>query len=313
MFLTSLRAKKKRRGATLTELMVAATVFSLMALTLVGLLTYGSQSYKKIESRYRMEMQIQRAVFRMDSDLRNTNIFGFSCGNRSGGRGIDWMAFKTAVYPQADVAGYESAVFDKNYENKFRRDETGKLVWSYYVIYYLEDHSSETSPHPISGAKRLCSVYVPVKNKYNTGAGVPESGVLTSDMVSAWLSNTRASSKQILADDIIYWDVSYYAKGESTERYYADGAVTAPPVDSELADLDKRVVPNSIRYTLIGIKTFEVLSKTSATNVQEFLRDLSADEGLSPEKAARIKRYTVQFSNTVFPSNSDENNYKNIL
>ena len=126
--------KFKIRGATLTELMIATAVFGFLTLALMGILQYGTKSWRQVESRFQAEKDIRKAVLDINANLRNSDINTFNTSNSatSAGGAATWMAFATAH-------DFDSANIFENRLDFNLTASTAKPEWHFFALYYLYD------------------------------------------------------------------------------------------------------------------------------------------------------------------------------
>jgi type II secretory pathway pseudopilin PulG len=122
--------RRLQLGATLTELLIATVIFGFLTMILLGVINFGSNSWRNLEGRSSAQKEIRLALLDLTKSVRNTDIRSFSCGNttNTAGKTCNWMCFKT--FQAIELYKPETMSFDssKSGENRFRP--------TYFVLYY---------------------------------------------------------------------------------------------------------------------------------------------------------------------------------
>lgn|GEM_PF-1314335 len=155
MIVTTIAGRQKpvhnERGTTLAELLIATVIFGFLTMILLGVINFGTRSWKTVESRSSAEKEVRRALLDLSRSLRNTDVRTFSYGNyNNSGKRISWMAFKTAQ--ARELYDPEYITFDgtgASYEEK--------MPWTYFILYYAIPPSGDTCENDVYDVSSLAS------------------------------------------------------------------------------------------------------------------------------------------------------------
>ena len=137
----------KDRGTTLAELLIATVIFGFLTMILLGVINFGTRSWKTVESRSSAEKEVRRALLDLSRSLRNTDVRTVSYGNHSN---ISWLAFKTAQ--AAELYDPEYITFDgtgSTYQDK--------LPWTYFILYYAIPPAGDSCSGDVYNTSSLAS------------------------------------------------------------------------------------------------------------------------------------------------------------
>lgn len=289
----------KERGATLTELMIATAVFGFLTLALLAIIQFGTKSWRQVESRFQAEKGIRKVVLDINSNLRNSDIATFNTDGRT------WMAFKTS-HDYDPTAG--STVNNNIFENQFLFDSNGRVLWTFFSLYYLYDPKKadacekcdkigyDDCPHKV-----LIKKWLWINNSYGEGdprrtpptlasgsdisstakylissGSAPNTVTIPNGIMVAPDMSARPIPK-ILANNIMNFSVAY--------------SIKAP--DGKVVDRDKQGnggKPNTVQYT---VRAFKELESTKVATSPEVSRS-----------KAFVDRFTMQIDQGIAPLNN---------
>lgn len=126
---------RRRRGATLTEVIITTGIFSLLVLALFAVMKYGIKSWRNIESKNTVQTQLRKVELFLLEDLKRASF--------------DWIRVKNM--PPLWVAGSSKALTGVEAHGPavwflsamdqdatfFTRDAEGKPQWQRNVLYYV--------------------------------------------------------------------------------------------------------------------------------------------------------------------------------
>ena len=122
--------KNKKPGTTLIELMIATFIFGFLSLILLAVLNFGTRSWKSIESRSAVELELRRAAFDLNRELRGGSVIYASYGSatKSGAEGKQFYISVGSHQHWSDVPLDYSLGIDKT-------TITSKPIWR-FILYY---------------------------------------------------------------------------------------------------------------------------------------------------------------------------------
>lgn len=127
-----LKSTRKRRAFTLTEMLMAVTVFSLVLVFSVVILSSTRKVWQKVNASNDAGMVLRKAAFRLSQDLAGAGRDGLAtCAN---GTGSSKMGEALWMLSAEDPAG-----------GRFVRGPGGGAFWQKNVLYYLtvpQDHDA---------------------------------------------------------------------------------------------------------------------------------------------------------------------------
>ncbi len=286
--------RKKSLGATLTELMVSTAIFGFITLGLLGMVQYGTKSWRKVDARFEVEKGLRRAVLDLNYNLRNTDITTFNCGNKAD-QGISWMAFKVPVKYDASGIIYPEQI-------DFTPEEATPIKWNFFLLYYTLPPSNCAECNRLFGNfdvakcphKRLIKRWIFIEKATSLMPATMKAfkianlvaddkereyleikdPVSVKNPVAAFLTAEDLSmGDKILAKDIVNFNINYNDSFKDAPR---------PPGST--------AKPGTVQYTLRAFKVLEA----SAAHVTT---DSFAKKDFSD-------RFTVQIDQGITPMNS---------
>ncbi|MHC9544422.1 MAG: type II secretion system protein J [Vulcanimicrobiota bacterium] len=145
------RPVQKERGTTLAELLIATVIFGFLTMILLGVINFGTRSWKTVESRSSAEKEVRRALLDLSRSLRNTDVRTFSYGNTEiSGKRVSWMAFATAQ--AKELYDPEYITFDGT-----GTTATDKMPWTYFILYYAIPPSGDSCSTDVYNTSSLAS------------------------------------------------------------------------------------------------------------------------------------------------------------
>jgi hypothetical protein len=126
------------QGATLTELLIATVIFGFLTMILLGVINFGSNSWRNLEGRSSAQKEIRLSLLELTKSVRNTDIRTFSCGNTTNGtKTCNWMCFKTMqaieLYKPESLA---LSCGPTPFPNGPCPSGANRFRWSYFVLIY---------------------------------------------------------------------------------------------------------------------------------------------------------------------------------
>lgn len=118
----------ENKGATLTELLIATVIFGAISLALISLVQYGTQSWRKVESRFDVEKGLRRAVIDINNSLRNTDFASVSTGVALNKNNNNWLAMKQSVRLSGNIPVFSDISMSA---------DDSKLDYNFLYIYFL--------------------------------------------------------------------------------------------------------------------------------------------------------------------------------
>lgn len=199
----NIAARKRCKGATLTEVIITTALFSLLMLTLFSVIQYGMSSWRTVEGRSSLQTVLRKVEVFMLDDVRRASLSYLTCADPSAGGVCSDLWFCSAV-----GAGESGA--------NFQRGDDGRPVWSKNILYYCTELDSDFHrkiygftcdngsfcPHKWLIRKEIESTTLLDKSEIASYKTVPNSYDLSS-MVTG-----KCKSAQLLAEGILAFQVA---------------------------------------------------------------------------------------------------------
>ncbi len=307
------------RGATLLELIIATAVFGFLTLALLGILQFGTRSWRHVESRFQAEKDIRRAVLDINSHLRNTDVATFNSGTSTietpsdsstphdnlsvDEKGITWMAFKTAT-ARSGEHGDGPDILEGQLQYDPEHSSSG-IKWTFFLLYYVIPLKSCSAcsefgitderlcPHKQLVRKWLWIGDKAVAPDLASGTGMPEtftggrkyiqSGELQEYLTSP--SDYKSGGgpfPKLLANNVMNFNVAFY------DPTFPAGSWRAPQAMASK--------PGTVQYT---IRCFKQLEATQIRVKEELLKG-----GNSDVQKRFVEKFTMQIDQGVAPLNN---------
>ncbi|MCR5662532.1 MAG: prepilin-type N-terminal cleavage/methylation domain-containing protein [bacterium] len=276
-----------QKGSTLVEVMITTGLFSILMVVLFSVFRYGSEQWRVIEGRSKLQTMMRKVETFMLDDVRRASYDYLAVPNMPDG----WKAGDHSKLESAYSSGTPKAGsafwclsplgYDSNGNVYVSRDNEGKLIWNHNVLYYVTELTDGfhrqiygygigqcppgKCPHKWLIRKEINQDKL---LKPKTGGTGGCSGVRAEDFMTAPSSGNYA--KQMLSSG---------ERGKGLERV----SCLAENVLAFTVSLD---------YPTVGIvvKTFRV-------------EEASKNAGLSSSQMTEDSVYTVQYSTRLVPNN----------
>lgn len=104
---------RKIRSFTLIELLIAASIFSIIILSIYSAFQTGFLSYRKVDSAFELYQTARLTLNRMELDLKNSFAYGDAEGSRFSGNNENFLEFFSVVdsyeegEPRTDICRIE--------------------------------------------------------------------------------------------------------------------------------------------------------------------------------------------------------------
>ncbi len=276
-----------QKGSTLVEVMITTGLFSVLMVVLFSVFRYGSEQWRVIEGRSKLQTMMRKVETFMLDDVRRASYDFLAVPNMPG----NWKAGDRSTLKSAFEAGSPKAGsafwclspvgYDTNGNVVVARDNDGQLIWDHNVLYYVTELTDGFHTQIYGYGKAKCpSGKCPHKwlirkeinqsklLKPKTGGTGGCSGIYAEDFMTAPSSGNYA--KQMLSSN-------ERTKGLTRVSCLAENVLAFT------VTLDYPTVA-------IVLKTFRV-------------EEASKNAGLSSSQMTEDSVYTVQYSTRLVPNN----------
>lgn len=113
-----------KRGLTLLEVLLATTVFSMLAGIVFYIFSVSAQSWLKVRQAVEVKESAQIVFSRIEKEIRGTSFDSVQVMSNSISGVNDTISFLSAVNPSTGRSSY---------------NDSGEMIWQKYVIFYIED------------------------------------------------------------------------------------------------------------------------------------------------------------------------------
>ncbi|MDQ7821542.1 MAG: hypothetical protein RDV48_01970 [Candidatus Eremiobacteraeota bacterium] len=263
------------RGTTLAELLIATFIFGFLTMILLGIINFGTQTWKKVESRSSTEKDIRRALLDLSKTMRNTDVATFNCSG-SYSKSINgktfvvpWMAFKTAQAVE---------LYDPEFVGFDGTTDTNRMQWTYFILYYAVPPTNDNCQGD-TAAEKYCPHKILIKKFLavsGTGTGGTDANItnktyLSSSDVDPYLTQTEsakdvASGTEKAVDTTLGPSVSVVARN----------VLNFAPGFNDLKNSRSYGITASIPQVAFSLKCFKVLeyAKSGAIGTSDLASSL---------------------------------------
>ena len=113
-----------RRGLTILEVMLATTVFSILAGIVFYIFSVSAQSWIKVRQTVEVKESAQVIFSRIGKEIRGTSFDSVEVMSNSITGVNDTISFLSAINPSTGRSSY---------------NDSGEMIWQKYIIFYIKD------------------------------------------------------------------------------------------------------------------------------------------------------------------------------
>lgn len=231
----------RRSGTTLVELMLACTVFSVIVVTVFGVLRYGTRHWRSIEDRNAIQVEIRKAEFDIIREVTRSSLD------------------TVITYPWTGVSDYRHALALKTAmsldspEPYFVTNEEGKPQWQRWVLYYIIRPPGDGCAPP-GGTDNICPHKWLIRkdialNGINSASDIPTYLTTTITATEPHVLKAYLLAKDILSFNIavIYPEVLVDIKCFKKLEYSGIAKIGVDELDTNRATIqvDNRIIPRN--------------------------------------------------------------------
>jgi type II secretory pathway component PulJ len=280
MLLMQVNSKKKavwfssnNRGTSILEVLVSCVVFSLLAMVLFSVMRYSLLSWRGIEDRTSIQMEMRKVQHATSALIRSTSYSSVLIHDSDSRKTITFKTF-----------------LDEN--GRLVNDDTGTPVSQGYVIFTLVRPADDPCKHtsPTTSADTRCYHKILLRVDLTNNAGDLELVESSSDpglLLSSYIPQTNSAGKTALSSrHVTVDDYKNSISGGANKNYISNVMIVGRNLlsfDPEVSDLDSP----GVQLTMRG---FRIMESEAMTGIGE-------NEDLTKT------RFAVQMTSSVIPMN----------
>ena len=201
-----------RRGITLTEVIVAAAVFSIVSIVLFAAVYAGQSAWLKVDDRYDAAGHLRRVELNLRQDLKMADPSEMRAAAVGSGNGFAlWFLSATDYSVPTD-------------QQRFVRDIDGRPDWQRNILYYLirpADHDAQVGHacgNDPATSDAFCPHKVLIRKEINQTTIIPPGSISTyttapTNYNTASMVSGAVTEAKILSDQFLYFTITGFVPG----------------------------------------------------------------------------------------------------